>query len=90
MSSFANILSNSCGLMGFKVVGSNGGGKGSGRSAWMLYHSLGISSGFSCVKLSLIFKCIEMSSYVYFCSFMHCNILKITRTYLYFTAQKST
>jgi hypothetical protein len=56
----------------------------------MLYHSLGISSGFSCVKLSLIFKCIEMSSYVYFCSFMHGNILKITRTYLYFTAQKST
>jgi hypothetical protein len=56
----------------------------------MLYHSLGISSGFSCVKLSLIFGCIQMSSYVYFCSFVYDIILKITRTYLYFTTQKST
>lgn len=53
ISSFANILSSSCGLMGFIVVGSSGGGSGSGRSACMLYHDVGISSGFNCVKYSL-------------------------------------
>src|SRR5487761_1691337 len=43
-SSFANILNRGSGDIGFKVPGSSGGGSGSGRSAWMLYHDVGISS----------------------------------------------
>jgi len=54
ISSFANILSKTCGLIGCIVVGSNGGGKGSGKSACMLYHCSGISSGFSGIKHSFV------------------------------------
>src|SRR3990172_2347167 len=44
-SSFANILSSGPGAAGCPVFGSKGGGRGSGRSAWMLYQFRGISSG---------------------------------------------
>ena len=50
MSSFANSLSRSSGFIGFSVVGSSGGESDSGRSAWILYHNVGISSGLNVTK----------------------------------------
>ena len=43
-SSFAKMRISFAGFMGFLSTGSNGGGRGSGRSAWMLYHEVGVSS----------------------------------------------
>ena len=51
--------------MGFRVVGSSGGGRGSGRSAWMLYHDVGISSGSSVTKPSFLFLCAILLSPMY-------------------------
>ena len=42
--SFANNLKSGSGDNGFRVFGSSGGGRGSGRSASMLYQWVGISS----------------------------------------------
>ncbi len=41
------------GDMGFIVPGSRGGGRGSGRSCWMLYQFLGRSSGSSVTLISI-------------------------------------
>ncbi len=43
-SSLAKSRMSLAGFMGSFVSGSSGGGSGSGRSAWMLYHEVGVSS----------------------------------------------
>jgi len=43
-SSLAKMRNSLAGFMGSLVTGSSGGGIGSGRSAWMLYHEVGVSS----------------------------------------------
>ena len=70
------------------VVGSKGGGRGSGRSACMLYHDVGIWSGFNVIKASLfVVLGSPLNISVHLCTLGYNTS---ARTYLYFIAQKCT